>query len=253
MEKEEKARTQSESTRLTMLIWTLILFFILAAVLAITTYLQGNKTERARQHAEAQKAEAEKHKSEAEKQKQVTEKWERGTRRQAGQAYLLRAKELFREKRYFEAQMFVGRAIGFEGLGNPESELEKSSLFKPHLDFDTRFLTDINQILSFPAPRLIWSIPPHHHSGEIFSIAFSPDGKTVGSGSYDKTIKLWNVKNGDKIVTLKGHSGSVLSIAFSPDGKVIGSGSYDKTIKLWDIKTKKEIATLLRSAGQPDQ
>ena len=44
------------------------------------------------------------------------------------------------------------------------------------------------------------------HSGLVFSVAFSPDGKTVVSGSYDKNIKLWNVETGQEIKTLVGHT-----------------------------------------------
>ncbi|WP_414518592.1 ribosome assembly protein 4, partial [Nostoc sp. PCC 9305] len=69
------------------------------------------------------------------------------------------------------------------------------------------------------------------HSSRVNSIGFSPDGKTLASGSDDKTIKLWDVSTGKAIKTLTGHSSSVLSVAFSPDGKTLASGSDDKTIK----------------------
>ncbi|MDH6104620.1 trypsin-like peptidase domain-containing protein, partial [Anabaenopsis tanganyikae CS-531] len=79
------------------------------------------------------------------------------------------------------------------------------------------------------------------HSSFVDSVAFSPDGKTLASGSWDDTIKLWDVATGRSIATLTGHSGSVNSVAFSPDslrgaaiGKTLASGSRDNTIKLWD-------------------
>jgi WD40 repeat protein len=65
-------------------------------------------------------------------------------------------------------------------------------------------------------------------------VSFSPDGKTLASGSYDNTIKLWNVETGKEIRTLSGHNDSVISVSFSPDGKTLASGSDDKTIKLWN-------------------
>jgi WD40 repeat protein len=60
------------------------------------------------------------------------------------------------------------------------------------------------------------------------------------SGSYDNTIKLWNVETGKEIRTLKGHDNSVRSVNFSPDGKTLVSGSNDKTIKLWNVETGKK-------------
>ncbi|MFM6131974.1 MAG: tetratricopeptide repeat protein [Sphaerospermopsis kisseleviana] len=86
-----------------------------------------------------------------------------------------------------------------------------------------------------------------HHEGmfaAVNSVAISPDGKILASGSDDKTIKLWNIATGEEIQTLTGHSGSIRTISFSPDGKILASGSSDKTIKLWDIATGEEIQTL---------
>ncbi|MEH1989677.1 WD40 repeat domain-containing protein, partial [Nostoc sp.] len=73
---------------------------------------------------------------------------------------------------------------------------------------------------------------------------FSPDGKTLASGSSDNTIKLWDVSTGKAIKTLIGHSSSVWGVGFSPDGKTLASGSSDNTIKLWDVSTGKAIKTL---------
>ncbi len=80
------------------------------------------------------------------------------------------------------------------------------------------------------------------HSDSVVSVAFSPDGKTIVTGSWDKTVKLWNLE-GKEIQTFKGHSSNVVSVAFSPDGKTIVTGSWDKTVKLWNLEGK-EIQTL---------
>ena len=63
------------------------------------------------------------------------------------------------------------------------------------------------------------------NTGTVASVAFSPDGKTLASGSIDKTIKLWDVATGKELATLKGHTDVVWSVAFSPDGKTLASGS----------------------------
>ena len=75
------------------------------------------------------------------------------------------------------------------------------------------------------------------------SVAFSPDGQTIVSGSGDHTIKLWNLERGEEIYTLRGHQAWVSSVAFSPDGQTVVSGSGDHTIKLWDVATGNWLAT----------
>ncbi|TEY32597.1 hypothetical protein BOTCAL_0717g00030 [Botryotinia calthae] len=82
------------------------------------------------------------------------------------------------------------------------------------------------------------------HSNTVKSVAFSPDGKVVASGSSDETIRLWNVATGESLQTLEGHSRSVISVAFSLDGKVVASGSSDETIRLWDVATGDSLQTL---------
>ncbi|MEG3858080.1 serine/threonine-protein kinase [Microcoleus sp. herbarium12] len=82
------------------------------------------------------------------------------------------------------------------------------------------------------------------HKNLISSVAFSPNGEVIASGSDDKTIKLWQVQEGQEIVSLTGHANSVHTVVFSPDGKTLASSSHDKTIKLWRMKDGQEIRTL---------
>ncbi len=82
------------------------------------------------------------------------------------------------------------------------------------------------------------------HTYTVWSVAFSPNGKILASGSGDRTIKLWNVETGQEIKSLTGHSGWVYSAAFSPDGKTLASGSSDNSIKLWNVESGQELKSL---------
>ena len=82
------------------------------------------------------------------------------------------------------------------------------------------------------------------HTGSVNSIAFSPDGSKLASGSDDGTIRLWDAATGEHLLTLEGHTDDVWSIAFSPDGNRLASRSRDRTIRLWDAATGEHLLTL---------
>ena len=75
------------------------------------------------------------------------------------------------------------------------------------------------------------------HSRGVSSVAFSPDGTQVLSGSTDGTLRLWNMQ-GKELKRFEGHRGGVISVAFSPDGTQVLSGSSDNTLRLWDMQGK---------------
>lgn len=88
------------------------------------------------------------------------------------------------------------------------------------------------------------------HTGEVLSIAVSPNQKYVATGSEDHTIKIWNFIERRKDYTLSGHIKEVLAVLFSSNGKLLISGSGDKTIKIWSILEEEECYTLIGHTGR---
>ncbi len=77
---------------------------------------------------------------------------------------------------------------------------------------------------------------------EISAVAYSPDGKTLAMGCYDRTVRLWEPETG-KSRTMA-HLNQISGVRFSPDGKTLASVSFDKTIKLWDVNLKPDELTI---------
>ncbi len=71
------------------------------------------------------------------------------------------------------------------------------------------------------------------HESSVWSVAFSPDGQSIVSGSDDRTVRLWDLDGNPIGEPFQGHEDSVWSVAFSPDGQSIVSGSSDRTVRLW--------------------
>jgi len=87
------------------------------------------------------------------------------------------------------------------------------------------------------------------HTSGINAAAFSPDGRTLATGSTDTTIRLWDLATGQTTITVNPHGGYVAAVTFSPDGRTLASASTDNTVRLWDPATGQATATLFGHTG----
>jgi WD40 repeat protein len=82
------------------------------------------------------------------------------------------------------------------------------------------------------------------HRGEVYAVAFAPDGRQLASGAQDGAIKFWDPARGEELSSIAAHKSCVNALAYSADGRILASGSCDHTIKLWDTATHQLLETL---------
>ena len=73
----------------------------------------------------------------------------------------------------------------------------------------------------------------------VLSLALSPNGTTVASGSSDGTVRLWDVKTGEVVGKWRGHTDTVWQVCWSPDGERVAIRYSDRTVRFWDIESRK--------------
>ncbi|RME33147.1 MAG: serine/threonine protein kinase, partial [Thermoflexia bacterium] len=75
------------------------------------------------------------------------------------------------------------------------------------------------------------------HTGPVYAVAVSPDGRFIVSGSWDHTVRVWEAETGNLLRSLEGHTDRVTAVAVSPDGLTLLSASDDRTLRAWDLES----------------
>ena len=215
------------------------------------TSAEEAQVEKQRADANAEKAQVEKQRAEAnaaDARRKTKEAEEQKNRADTSASEAQRkTKEAEDEKKRAERELLHARTAQYSmQIGLAQRELLK------------RDFADVEDLLNGCAAdlrgweyRYLWTnirkrriLVLHGHKMGVNSVAFSPDGRQIVSGSGDNTVNVWDIATGKEILTLKGHAERVDSVAFSPDGKRIVSGGFDRMVKVWDIATGKETLTI---------
>jgi Tol biopolymer transport system component/energy-coupling factor transporter ATP-binding protein EcfA2 len=104
-----------------------------------------------------------------------------------------------------------------------------------------------NQALTDGLESLPREVARMTHDGEVYAVAFSPDGKRAVSGSRDGTARVWEAATGREVARMT-HDGEVYVVAFSPDGRWVVSGGNDGTVQVWEAATGREVARMTHAS-----
>ena len=128
-----------------------------------------------------------------------------------------------------------------------------------HFSPDGKLLVTASGITGLKGVATIWEVATGNQVREIggdahrdilFDAEFSPDGKLLATGGYDRIIRLWEVATGKYLQKFPSHNGAIYDLAFSPDGTTLASASGDSTGKIWDVASGERLDTLNQPQGE---
>jgi WD40 repeat protein len=149
-------------------------------------------------------------------------------------ALRLSAHVLARDTRQLAGQL-TGRLLG-SSLPNIQAFLRRVA------QTASPWLRPLRPSLTPPGGPLIWTL--EDHTNWVTAVAITPEGSRAVSGSHDRTVRVWDLVNGYRLLTLEGHMGWVHTVAVTPDGHRAISGSGDRLLCVWDLEAGQLVDTL---------
>jgi WD40 repeat protein len=216
-------------------------------IAAIAAIQQRNEKEIARTEEAMQRAEAERQRDAAIKAQKGEEEQRKNAEASAAEA--IKQRDLARRQmRIAQARQLTVRSIASRitfPVSDESVQMAIAAATKTK-KIDGFVIPEAEQAL-IESFSVYGGMPLRKHESSVYSVAFSPDGKHLASGSRDKTVRIWNTGNPKaNSVVLRGHEESIASVAFSPDGKRLASGSWDRTVRIWDIENPMAEPAVLR-------
>ncbi|MDF5725802.1 MAG: WD40 repeat domain-containing protein, partial [Rhizonema sp. PD37] len=159
-------------------------------------------------------------------------------RKRTGEFYRLSSKYEQTEKLELQLQVDANRVEQWISARKPPLEiltLAIQTIGKNREQIPQKLVGSVPASLRQVVEKIFIASHPYGHTEAVNSVTFSPDGQTIVSGSWDFSVRLWNLNGTPKGNPLQGHTEAVNSVAFSPDGQTIVSGSGDKSVQLWNI------------------
>lgn len=158
------------------------------------------------------------------------------------------------DKAQTEQALAIARQLITQSVLAEESDPELSILFAANAvaatwPLDHAVLPEAEEQLRHAVSASHVRLTLNGHTKQVWSVAWSPDGKRLASGSHDGTARVWDAASGKELLTLNGNAGYVSSVAWSPDGKRLATGDQALTAHVWDATSGQELLTLKGHTG----